>query len=48
MSASSNYDQYAKGMECKPEGPGQAGKMGLCEPYEVQQTQMQDLAPGSE
>ena len=30
-----------------PEGPGQAQEMGLCEPHEVQQDQMQGPAPGS-
>jgi len=30
-----------------PEGPGQAGEVGLCEPHEVQQGQVQGLTPGS-
>ena len=30
-----------------PEGPGQAGEVGLCEPHEVQQGQVQGPAPGS-
>jgi len=30
-----------------PEGPGQAQEVGLCEPHEVQQGQVQGPAPGS-
>jgi len=29
------------------EGPGQAGEVGLCEPHEVQQGQVQGPTPGS-
>ena len=31
-----------------PEGPGQAGKVGPCEPHEVQQGQEEAPAPGSQ
>jgi len=34
-------------MRCHPEGPGQAGEVGLCEPHEVQQGQVQGPTPGS-
>jgi len=34
-------------MRCHPEGSGQVGKVGLCKPPEVQQGQVQGLAPGS-
>jgi len=30
-----------------PKGPGQAEEVGLCEPHEVQQGQVQGAAPGS-
>ena len=33
---------------CHLEGSGQAGEVGLCEPREVQQGQVQGPAPGSE
>ena len=32
---------------CHPEWPGQAGEVGLREPYEVQSSQVQGPAPGS-
>ena len=37
---------WREGM-CHPEGPGQAGEVGLCKPHEVQQDQVQGLAYGS-
>ena len=36
-----------EGRMCHPEGPGQAGKVGPCEPHEVQQGQVQGPAHGS-
>jgi len=33
-------------MRCHSEGPGQAGEVGLCEPHEVLQGQVQGPAPG--
>ncbi|KAK4831861.1 LOW QUALITY PROTEIN: hypothetical protein QYF61_019689 [Mycteria americana] len=33
--------------EGHPEGPGQAGEVGLCEPHEVQQGQVQGPSPGA-
>ena len=34
-------------MGCHPKGPGEAGEMGLCEPHEIQQGQVQGPASGS-
>jgi len=33
-------------MGCHPEGPGQAQEVGLCEPHEVQQGEVQGPALG--
>jgi len=38
---------HAWGIGCHPEGPGQAQEVGLCEPHEVQQGQVQGAAHGS-
>ena len=37
---------YLRGKGYHPEGPGQARKVGLCKPHEVQQGQVQGSAPG--
>jgi len=37
----------AQRMGCHPEGPGQPQEVGMFEPREVQQGQVQDPAPGS-
>jgi len=39
--------RHAWGMGCHPEGPGQAWEGGVCEPHEVQQSQVQGPTPGS-
>jgi len=38
---------HARRTRCHPEGPGQAGEVGLCKPHEVQIDQEQSPAPGS-
>jgi len=37
---------HTRGKRCHPEGPGQAAEVGLCEPHEVQQGQVQGPALG--
>ena len=40
-------DTELSGTGWHPEGPGQAGEVGLCEPHEVQRGRVQGPAPGA-
>ena len=40
------YGRDTRKTGCHPEGPGQTGEVGLCEPHEVQHGQVQGPTPG--
>ena len=40
------YSRDTRRTGCHPEGLGQAGEVGLCEPHEVQQGQVQGPTAG--